>query len=283
MGKSTIFVVLTLILFTQSLYAFTEDDIQKYEEQSYELLYNDNAIDALYEGDLTKLPEGFSDFNLSVLDARELRILRNMYFAQYGYRFKSSDLHEWFSQFEWYESLYDNVNHLLGHVDTMIINRIKHFESAYKTDQNISVLPDDLVGIWHASPMVAAGYSDLLYFFPDGRFEYAPNQMDWSQRLSGMYGTWQLDHNRLTLSVNTKAALVGGEIVEPTASCASEFAIEGGHGEALDIEPPEKWTFPISNIITGEFEPYPQADMERINIGGSTWWKMSSDPYLDLP
>lgn len=282
MGKSIIILTIIMIIISIHLYAFTDEEIKKFEVQSHETLQNDRAKTTVYEGDLELLKEGFSDFNLAVLNAHELRILRNMYFAQYSYCFKSADLQEWFSRFPWYEPLYDDVNYLLDMVDTINIKRIRLFESAYNINENITVSVDDLLGIWHASPMVAAGYNDLLYFFPDMRFEYAPNQMDWSQRLCGLYGTWELSHNRLTLYVETKGALLGGEIVEPTASCASEFAIEGGHGEAIDIDPPEKWTFPISNIITGEFEPYPQADMERIEIGDFRWWKMSVDPYQDL-
>ena len=263
-------------------HAFTDEEIQRYNEQSYELLHNDRAITAVYEGDLEQLERGFSDFNLAVLDASELRLLRNMIFAQYGYRFRSTDLQEWFSQFSWYEPRYDNVDHMLAMVDTININHIMLFENAYTQDDEISVTEDDLVGIWHASPMVAAGYNDLLYFFPDRGFRYFPNQMDWSQRLSGIYGSWEVDHNRLTLHIGTMAVMVGGEIVEPTASCASEFAIEGARNDAMEFEPPQEWIFPITNITAERYEPYPDAEMERISIGGYTWWKMSTNPSIEL-
>jgi hypothetical protein len=265
-----------------SVHAFTEEEIQRYNERSYEVVHNDRAITAIYEGDLEQLDRIFSDFNLAILDADELRILRNMIFARHGYQFSSIELQEWFTQYSWYEPQYDYVNHLLDVVDTININRIKLFESAHKENKEIIVTVGDLIGIWHASPVVAAGYNDLMYFFPDMSFRYSPNQMDWSQRLSAMYGSWEIDHNRLVLYIGTMAVMVGGEIVEPTASCASEFAIEGAQNDAVEFEPPQQWVFPITNIITEEYDPYPQADMDRINIGGFTWWKLSTDPDLEL-
>jgi hypothetical protein len=281
--RNAVFVVLGLAL-AASMYvhAFTEEEIDKYNDHSYELLHNDRAVTAVYEGDLLELERGFSDFNLAVLDAGELRLLRNMIFAQYGYRFKSADLQDWFDQFSWYEPQYDDVDHMLDMIDTININRIKLFEGAHTKHEDINVTVDDLVGIWHASPVVAAGYNDLMYFFPDMAFRYFPNQMDWSQRLSGMYGFWEMDYNRLTLYIGTMTVMVGGEIVEPTASCASEFAIEGARDDAMAFEPPQEWIFPITNIITEKYDPYPEADMERITIGGYTWWKISADPYMEL-
>lgn len=272
-----------LLMFASAawLTAFTQEEIEEYEQQSYELLNNDRALDAVYDGDLEKLRSGFSDLNLAVLDSRELRILRNMYFAQYGYTFKSEDLREWFDQFPWYEPLSENVNDRLTIGDSINIAKIKHFESAHSINDNISVDKDDIIGIWHGSPIVAAGYNDLVYFYPDMTFKYALNQMDWSQRLTGMSGTWRLEFNRLVLAVDTKYIISGGEIVEPYASCASEFAIEGGEGIATDVTPAEELFFPISKIIvddTGDFPDY----IPHMKIGYFDWWLLSSDPEQEL-
>jgi len=205
---SMAFVLLLCVISTVQAFTDAEKDIL--DLQSFELLRNERAVRAEEDGDPGYLERIFSDFNLSVLDKNDLRILRNMIFAQHGYIFKSKDLLDWFSQFDWYEPRYSDVNHMLTNIDTVNINRIKLFESAYRTDASINVTENDIVGIWHASPMVAAGYNELLYFFPDNHFEFAPNQMDWSQRLLGMSGTWTIEHNRLVILIDSKRMLFGG-------------------------------------------------------------------------
>ena len=42
---------------------------------------------------------------LSKLDKRQLRLLRNAFFARQGYQFENSDLQKFFGQFEWYNKL----------------------------------------------------------------------------------------------------------------------------------------------------------------------------------
>jgi len=45
---------------------------------------------------------------LSKLTKSELRILRNAFFARFGYNFKSKDLQEFFGRFDWYNELLDS-------------------------------------------------------------------------------------------------------------------------------------------------------------------------------
>ena len=58
----------------------------------------------------------------------ELRLMRNWIFARHGYIFKSRDLSEYFSQFPWYEPLYDNVTPYLNDVELYNIETIKRYE-----------------------------------------------------------------------------------------------------------------------------------------------------------
>lgn len=48
--------------------------------------------------------------DLENLSKKDLRILRNEVFARKGYRFKSQDLWDYFSQFEWYRPRYDEIS-----------------------------------------------------------------------------------------------------------------------------------------------------------------------------
>ena len=58
----------------------------------------------------------------------DLRILRNAIFARHGYRFKSQDLMTYFSQFSWYQPLYNDVTSQLSAIEQDNINFIKQYE-----------------------------------------------------------------------------------------------------------------------------------------------------------
>jgi hypothetical protein len=264
--------------------AFTQEELEEFEKQSYELVNNDNATRAVYDGALEQLTQVFSDDNLAILDRSELRFLRNMIYAQYGYAFKSQDLLQWFSDFEWYEPLDRDVDDCLTLVDSINIQRIMIFESIYKEKQQLDINETDLIGIWHVSPMVAAGYGELIYFFPDHTFKITANQMDWGNRLSSVSGTWSLQANRLILDVTEKYIITGGDIVEGYASCASEFAIENGTPEHIVMSPSELRTYPISEIIDDDLGGMLGEDvtMPRIRIGTVDFWLFSTDPYTEL-
>ena len=53
--------------------------------------------------------------------------MRNEIFAEYGYRFKSEDWSNYFSQKSWYSPRYDDVNDQLTEIDEM-----KQYEMAQR-------------------------------------------------------------------------------------------------------------------------------------------------------
>lgn len=60
----------------------------------------------------------------------ELRKYRNYFFAKYNYKFKSSDLQEYFeTNMREYKPLNENVDSLLSHWDKYMINYIKLLEN----------------------------------------------------------------------------------------------------------------------------------------------------------
>ncbi|WP_319502592.1 YARHG domain-containing protein [uncultured Draconibacterium sp.] len=63
------------------------------------------------------------------LDIQSLRIMRNEFFARYGYKFKSKDLNDYFSQIEWYSPKYDDVSDKLSAFEIYNISLIKEVES----------------------------------------------------------------------------------------------------------------------------------------------------------
>ena len=273
-----------LLLLPLFLFSFTEEEIGEFQKQSYEQLNNDSAIKAIYNGVLEELELVFPDDNLAILNARELRLLRNMIYAQHMYVFRSTELKEWFSKFEWYEPLDNDVTDYITWVDSMNIERIKLFESAHKKTQVVDIDYDQLIGIWHISPMVAAGYGKLIYFYPDHTFKITGNQMDWGNRLSSISGTWSIEVNALVLEVSEKCVLNGGEIVEGYASCASDFAIEGGTSEIITVSPSETRIYPISEIVIDDMGGAlgQEVSKSRIKIGTTHFWLFGNDPYLDI-
>lgn len=273
-----------LLLLPLFLFSFTEEEIEEFQKQSYEQFNNDRATKAIYDGTLEELKLVFSDENLAILNGYELRLLRNIIYAQHAYAFKSEDLRKWFSKFEWYEPLTDDVEDYMTLIDSMNIERIKLFESAHKKTQVVDIDDNQLIGIWHISPIVAAGYGELIYFYPDYTFKITGNQMDWGNRLSSISGTWSIEVNALILEVTEKSVLTGGKIVEGYASCASDFAIEGGTSEIVTVLPNETRTYPISEIVTDDMGGAlgQGASMSRIKIGTTLFWLFCNDPYSDI-
>lgn len=70
-----------------------------------------------------------TDDDLLGLSIPELRIERNTIFAKHGYIFKSSELTQYFSQFDWYNPQYNNVDDMLTDADKQNIDLIKHYET----------------------------------------------------------------------------------------------------------------------------------------------------------
>jgi len=60
---------------------------------------------------------------------KELRLFRNEIFARYGYIFKSNDLQEHFSKFDWYKPRYENVDKFLTATDKEVVKYVKLLET----------------------------------------------------------------------------------------------------------------------------------------------------------
>lgn len=114
--------------------------------------------------------------SLGLLNNEELRILRNTIFARYGYKFRSEDLQNHFSSFEWYSAKSNNVDQLLTDVDKWNIDIIHSFEGMNSNQINI-INKNEIVGLWHISLIMPSGFAGVFQFYPDGQFRYNYNQM----------------------------------------------------------------------------------------------------------
>jgi hypothetical protein len=74
----------------------------------------------------------YCESDLQKLTLSELRIKRNEIFAKHGYIFKSQDLTDHFSKFDWYKPTSHNVDDLLTETDKENINLIVQIEKEVK-------------------------------------------------------------------------------------------------------------------------------------------------------
>jgi len=84
----------------------------------------------------------YQETDLQSMTLSELRLKRNEIFARHGYIFRSQDLKDYFSNFEWYKPAYQNVDSLLTENDKANVKLILEMETEIKkflieTDINI--------------------------------------------------------------------------------------------------------------------------------------------------
>jgi hypothetical protein len=140
---------------------------------------------------------------------------------------------------------------------------------AQKTAADKKLRPE-LVGVWHATPYVAAGMNDNFQFFADGTFRFNYNRMILSKRSLSYSGKWEIVRGRLILTVTEKTDVGGGKKIKSEMS-ADGYEIEGGERVAKKISPPTKQTKILSAIRQDEI-------YKMISIGGVKYWKLSDDP-----
>ena len=98
-----------------------------------------------------------------------LRVLRNAIYARHGFRFNSTDLSEYFSQFPWYNANFINVDNYLTEIDKSNILLIQMVENNYSENHNefIGNYGDLRPGIPHG---LSAEGPNRLRIYPNGIF-----------------------------------------------------------------------------------------------------------------
>ncbi|WP_289056016.1 YARHG domain-containing protein [Carboxylicivirga marina] len=99
-----------------------------------------SEIKAPYTNEPIVLTKRFSESNLFLerLDLSELRLLRNEIYARKGYQFKSKDLSEHFSNFDWYDPKYNSteIESYLTKIDSLNINEVQKAERKIKENED---------------------------------------------------------------------------------------------------------------------------------------------------
>lgn len=86
---------------------------------------------------------------------KELRLIRNEFFARQGYKFKGEELNKYFSQFDWYKGSLSIDEIELSPMNQLKVNFIKKVESQKKLNKSriqtlelLSTLPNESMGSW---------------------------------------------------------------------------------------------------------------------------------------
>ncbi|MFM7636789.1 MAG: YARHG domain-containing protein [Crocinitomicaceae bacterium] len=113
------------------------DELER-KDQEIEVLKNNNLNQSnsygtnFFARGKGKFPEGsdrrLSEYDISGLGSRDLKIMRNEIFARHGYIFKTTDMINYFSRESWYRPLYHDVTPMLSSIEKANVNLIKSFE-----------------------------------------------------------------------------------------------------------------------------------------------------------
>lgn len=259
---------------------------------------NQNMADLILEGDISLLKtSGIDIMSLARLDRSQLRILRNTIFAQYGYTFKSEDLQQHFSRFDWYSPKSHNVDSLLTRKDTYHIERIRKFEQMNMTSEPI-ISADELVGMWHITPILggAAGFHSVYQFFPDGRFTFNYDQYRELPVIHSFSGRYEIRGNTLVLLADSQTFFIHSDDAEIVNTGGWGYVWTGGSEDTDLFQVEEKpfskeFRLPVSNVgNTGDLyeddpdrkwllEAYPHIKtMLWAEIGDMMYFKYSPNP-----
>jgi hypothetical protein len=139
-----------------------------------------------------------------LLNKNELRLLRNTIYAKYGYIFRSKDLQNHFSQFEWYRGTKNNVDDEFTERDKKNIGLIQKIEANYPPVQN-----ENIVGYWLDNrggneimqKAIYNGEDYVISMFPCFRI-YSNGTFLISSHDTSVtgYGLWKIENNKFILT-----------------------------------------------------------------------------------
>ncbi len=157
-------------------------------------------------------------------------------------------------------------NHLLGVLEIQSIYKGQDPDTCIAEIQfspKTYVWEDFMDGTWHASPVIAAGYSDRYIFKRDGTFTFLAHQFSLGQQIPsgavlGFSGSWRRNGEMLVLTVRKKTVM--------------EEEKGGLISNRKSLNPPEKMRLKLGPIIYEE-----SFNMAGVEISGTPFWFY---PYL---
>jgi len=254
-----------------------DEALRRYEHSRLEFLNvfsNDMLLILL--GDKDKLNNKIDIFSLAQLNNQYLRFLRNMIFAQYGYKFNSADLNNYFSKFDWYKPSLNNVDDRLTATDKYNIQLIQTFESRNENQPDIHWNNDSKIGVWQVIPIEASGWSSRFVIHSTNKLEYYYSQMRELDIIRGINGTYTIKGNVLTWYITEIYFII--DCIELDWSGAFGFEFTDTKQNTIRLEKPIVYKFPISNITNKRVVDFWGNEHEKSTITiGIDFYKMSDD------
>jgi hypothetical protein len=226
-------------------------------------------------GDKDLLNNRLSIFALAHLNKDYLRLLRNMIYARYGYRFNSPDLNAYFGQFKWYTPRRNNVDNYFTLIDKQNIERIQAFENMNENLPNIIWNTNNKVGVWDWSIAMAAGWSDRFVIHSTNQLEYYFSQMSNLDISYGMNGTYTIKGNVLEYCVTEIFIRNTGRIIfDPI----NGYDWDQRGRNTIRFDPPIIYKFPITDIHIREYGINgTELKHETIAIGGINFHRFKNN------
>lgn len=165
-------------------------------------------------------------------------------------------------------------------VEGIDVSRDEGFNQSIKPFTNVDEVAEDiaadeyaeqLIGEWHGSAFVAAGYAQRYHFYNNGKFIYRASEMDGETRIRSIRGIWSVDHDTLSLNINEIDEIIGGEEVPASGSVGTEFEIVDGELVTKSVDYEETYRL-------GPIEEDSEVLRPKIVIDGVSFWRHSQNP-----
>lgn len=242
--------------------------VRNKKDVDYYFSYSQNQIDpyilksVLINGVTNYMFDSASDIQLGALTKTELKLLRNMLFAKYGYVFSNHSYTEYFNNYDWYKPKSKNVTNSLSKWEKDLVKRIQFFES----NDYANITKKELVGRWGEFYGGAAQEGGAnLHLNQDGTFVYiTASAID---RTTKYWGTWDYVSNKLILTLKEQNLLLGGYHCSDTDLYFKGYEVAKiTYNKSINIELPILNTKLNTWLKTGE-------DNRYYKIGSSDFFK----------
>jgi hypothetical protein len=173
-----------------------------------------------FDLDIDKNAWGFRQTLLNHLfmcDKNELQFIRNAIYARHGYIFNSTDLRNYFNQFDWYNATKTNVDSELTENEKHFILLIQKIEMNYPRSVN-----DNIFGYWADADLLTPmgeGYwwnyiieQKQFRIYPNGTFYYQDDRTFRESLYTGVYGLWSWTNNEFRITELSDNIEVFGDI-----------------------------------------------------------------------
>jgi hypothetical protein len=128
------------------------------------------------------------------------------------------------------------------------------------------------VGIWQASPSMAAGWNQTYRFFANGRFVYHASQMDCATRDIERRGNWHWQSGKIALKMTHQVWLQGGKFQPSTGSCGTAQELVGARRVLRKHARPSR-----VSLAYGPVRLDAQNNRLTTQWGGIRFWKFEND------